>query len=331
MKLLKKSFSFLVIFMLLMSCINVYATSSSNVFEYPVRPGMAEWKNLKTHAEMVEACQIPEEVLKSMSTEELSKAVMDYPLFVDIFLFNTSKQGYDTMYKRFNALQELLIRDDAPTELLKRYSNLNEGLSSEISMSSQKNNIILKKAYLEIILTQDKIASKMKQQGLDNMISLSGKTSSVSPQYITTVTTPNGTAVQVYVDPLESQSYLDAIDQQVRDAYPLATFVRDSDNRYNCHSYAWYSQSTSNVYWMNDPSAYMNDGSYSYQGTIPSATNQKVFYANGDHSGIVKSYDSSRPYDKGLIQVQSKWGQGPLLKHAASYSPYADSTLKYYE
>ncbi|NCE63148.1 hypothetical protein D1159_00785 [Pseudoflavonifractor sp. 524-17] len=32
---------------------------------------------------------------------------------------------------------------------------------------------------------------------------------------------------------------------------------------YNCHSYAWYSQSISNNYWINDPKPYMNDGSYS--------------------------------------------------------------------
>lgn len=28
--------------------------------------------------------------------------------------------------------------------------------------------------------------------------------------------------------------------------------------KYNCHSYAWYSQSTANKHWMNSPSKYMS-------------------------------------------------------------------------
>ncbi|MCX8130744.1 MAG: hypothetical protein N3I35_11670 [Clostridia bacterium] len=327
----KKLLFYLLALMLMMSCINVYANNSSKSFEYSVKPGMSVWKNFKTHAEMVEACQIPKDVLKKMSTEELAKAVMDYPLFVDIFLFNTRQQGYDALCKRFNGLQELLKKDDAQTKLLEVYSNLSESLGSERSIGAQNESLMLRKVYLEVILTQDEFVNKMEKEDIDKIISLSTKAPSFSALGTTTVTTPKGTSVEVIVSAKKSSDYLTAIDNAVKNQFPLATFVRNSDNRYNCHSYAWYSQSTSNVYWMNDPSAYMTDGSYSYEGILPNAINEKVYYASGNHSGIVKGYSSSRPYDKGLIQIQSKWGEGPLLNHAASYSPYDDTDLKYYK
>ena len=40
-----------------------------------------------------------------------------------------------------------------------------------------------------------------------------------------------------------------------------ATRIAPSSSKYNCHSYAWYMQSTSNPYWMNDPSSYYTDWS----------------------------------------------------------------------
>ncbi|MDR0267294.1 SMI1/KNR4 family protein [Paenibacillus sp.] len=106
-----------------------------------------------------------------------------------------------------------------------------------------------------------------------------------------------------------------------------ATFVSTSTSNYNCHSYAWYSDSTSNTYWMNDPSRYMTDGSYSsFTNLINAGSGTRVYYDNGEHSGIV--YEAGGPLaSTKKLKVISKWGMAPLMKHRAEYSPYASDNL----
>lgn len=67
---------------------------------------------------------------------------------------------------------------------------------------------------------------------------------------------------------------------------------------------------------MNDPSAYMTDGSYTYIGTSPTGNAQKVYYSysGGEHSGVVTNYSTQ--------QITSKWGEGPLVRHNVYDCPY---------
>ena len=51
-------------------------------------------------------------------------------------------------------------------------------------------------------------------------------------------------------------------ENQIKSSYNVSQ-LRSYTYKYNCHSYAWYSQGTSNSYWMENPYAYMTDGSYS--------------------------------------------------------------------
>ena len=48
----------------------------------------------------------------------------------------------------------------------------------------------------------------------------------------------------------------------MKDNYPNATKLREATTNYNCHSYAWHLQTLPNVFWINDPSPYMTDGSW---------------------------------------------------------------------
>jgi len=61
-------------------------------YKYPVRPGMEEWSQLKNHQEMVDVCEIPEDVVASMSDEELAESVLMYPLSIDAFLYDTTTE-----------------------------------------------------------------------------------------------------------------------------------------------------------------------------------------------------------------------------------------------
>ena len=62
----------------------------------------------------------------------------------------------------------------------------------------------------------------------------------------TTVKTPKGTSVSVMIrTPDFSSGEITVINASTALAYPQAELQRNPTVKYNCHSYAWYSQSTS--------------------------------------------------------------------------------------
>lgn len=105
--------------------------------------------------------------------------------------------------------------------------------------------------------------------------------------------------------------------------YPSAVVAGPVNPKYNCHAYAWHSQST-HQYWINDPSMYILDGSYSYTTTVSSG--RKVTYVDSAtgiiiHSGIV----TSSPSGSSPTRVTSKWGFNALFTHDIDDCPYAGS------
>lgn len=147
--------------------------------------------------------------------------------------------------------------------------------------------------------------------------------------YSSTVKTPNNSNVTVIVKTYElTSAQIAAYNQSVATNYPNATRKTDASRKYNCHSYAWHSTSSSNNKWMNSPGddTYWNDGSYTSLGamngglsTIPSwvPLNARISYPSySDHSAIKISSG----------KLRSKWGQYPQMEHAPNYSPYSPCT-----
>jgi hypothetical protein len=85
----------------------------TDAYKYPVEPGMEEWKKLNSLQEKAEACQIPVDILGSMTTEALIETVVNYPLFINVFAYDNKKTGLEHVKGYFNGLQELYQRDDA--------------------------------------------------------------------------------------------------------------------------------------------------------------------------------------------------------------------------
>lgn len=154
-------------------------------------------------------------------------------------------------------------------------------------------------------------------------------TSSANADYWTTVRTPRGTPLPAFAMTYElTPAQIAATDSNARSAYPQATLMRSSSRRYNCHSYAWYSQSTANSIWINQPAqfTYWTDGSYHIPPVIiPNGA--KVSYCANDHSAIKYSGSNTDYRDNFYL---SKWGSWPLMLHRWSYSPYGTACLHYY-
>lgn len=112
--------------------------------------------------------------------------------------------------------------------------------------------------------------------------------------------------------------------------------IRVASLRYNCHSYAWYSQGQLNNVWMNSPEIYYssNDGSYRALGVDeePRIGDLVVYMKESNypnHSGIISGYSDDTA--NGVLgnvnryMVDSKWGDAGLYRHKGDYCPYYTS------
>lgn len=139
-----------------------------------------------------------------------------------------------------------------------------------------------------------------------------------------TVYTPKGTSVSVIRHDNDfSASVKSSYNSYMGSLYPAAVLQSSSTPYYNCHSFAWYSATTTNRYWMNSPTSYMTDGSYSSGGTV--VAGMKINYSTGDHSGIVTGVVGYG------VSVKSKWGAYGLYIHQWNDSPYGTSGVIYWK
>jgi hypothetical protein len=95
----------------------VSANERQTSYDYPIVPGTDEWSTLTTHDQMVQSCQIPEDILETIPTASLVDSVLNYPLLADMFLFNDFQQGFEVIYNQFNGIKELFTREDVGTVL----------------------------------------------------------------------------------------------------------------------------------------------------------------------------------------------------------------------
>lgn len=348
-----------------------WEVNKENKYEFPIDCEDGQWSQYGTHDEMLEACTVPDKVLEDATTEQLLDMVLDYPLLCDIYAFDTVEQGVAVVASRFNGFAELIDRDDFSDVVLDRYVDVDiqEGIKDTKENFSRVSEIVVMEDMLaqedvvsDLTLqerrklveaverkTKEKIDTNIfsenattfydvaiengvkEQLGLEEFENPTHDKVRGSSNEIT-VKTPKGTKVTVYKYDYNGSSWATSVTDSFVKAYPWAKKLGNADNRYNCHSYAWYSASTSNRYWMNCPKFYVKDGSYKYVGTSPTAVGEKVVYRDQSfiplddwiHSGITVN-------TTGLIK--SKWGAGPLMQHSISYSPYIGkfSTISYYK
>ena len=131
-------------------------------WDYPVKPWTDElvvtdeWKQLKTRQETIDASQIPEKVLSSLSTDDLVELCMKNPLLGEIWHYKPYDNGLDSLIKRINCFRELFKREDASKGLLKfyKYSLKNMSFLESDAASILKGDFVVKIAIVEIFLTR---------------------------------------------------------------------------------------------------------------------------------------------------------------------------------
>ncbi|HUM66835.1 MAG TPA: hypothetical protein PLV32_13340, partial [Chitinophagaceae bacterium] len=95
-----------------------FAQVLSQPYDYPIKPGSESWQALKTHKEMVQVCQVPEEILQQLTTPALLETCLSYPLLMDVLAFNNLVTGLEQTLKRFNGYHVLVVRPDFAKSLV---------------------------------------------------------------------------------------------------------------------------------------------------------------------------------------------------------------------
>ena len=144
------------------------AQTINTPYNYPIRPGMAEWKKFHTAEDRYAACQLPTEVLSSLTSEALAITCLNFPLFLEVNMANNIQDGFTTVHNHFNGLQELLNRNDAGKSLMLIYERKNvkdlEGLDEK-----HKGDFSFDLTYIELVIAQDKIINNLSKEDKDHL------------------------------------------------------------------------------------------------------------------------------------------------------------------
>ena len=271
-------------------------------YDYPIDNTSPLWGQL-THADRTMVCYIPDYVLEDITDTELVELVLGYPLLIDVYAYNTFQDGITIVSAYFPELAvvvENLMIDRGLEDYAAEQSLENISMSEEVFADADSKH---SDGFLDMFMNDLLI--------YEHGVSCEQEAMAASYVY---VTTPNGTAVPCKVRGEElSAAEKERLKNEWTGRYPQATFISEATTNYNCHSYAFYSASTSNIVWMDDCTEYLTDGSYQYVGNSATANNQRVYY-NTNHSGIVVNASSG--------VVISKWGSAPLMQHQYWECPY---------
>lgn len=93
---------------------------------YPITPkGTPEkWREFTSHTEMINACEIPQDVIEKMTTKQLLLTCMNYPLLGDALCYSNVSYGFEAVMNHSNAMIALYERSDLSSEIVSFYQKL---------------------------------------------------------------------------------------------------------------------------------------------------------------------------------------------------------------
>ena len=166
-----KSRILIIIFCLFACVLNAQTTDEKRTtWDYPVKPGTEEWKKLKSYEEQLSAYNIPNEIIKIISTAELVKICLAYPEWGVIDAFNNRRIGLNNMMSQFNGFQELFSRNDAAKELIKVYSSVDPLAIGKDWTLLQKGNYSFQINCIELLLSHGMIIEKLDVQDTQTLL-----------------------------------------------------------------------------------------------------------------------------------------------------------------
>ena len=308
--------AFLLVIFIIVFSPNAYADNGH--YTYPITTESEDWFNYSVREKHL-MLSIDKDTLEGMTDEELVYAIADFPYLIDIYVFDSLEAGLESFKETCDAYGELSKRDSFVESMVRYGSDLIALYNIEPRRDGR--SAFVSSALVDII------------NSIINSNSQNNKSSRAADRSVPM--TPNGNAVS-YTTPSEPHLAPDLF-HQIKDAEAVADYGITLNNSgscwYNCHSYTWHSTSTSNIYWIINPSIYMTDGSYTqvFNSSISSAiytcclhVNDKVYYNapsnNNKHSAIfIDNPNSGAPL--ATAYVKSKWGILGVFTHQLTNVP----------
>lgn len=233
------------------------------------------------------------------SSEALLEEVLTHPNLHDIVFFDSSETFLSVFPQKCPQLSELLNRSNSEAVIFSKY---NEILSSINDSEEVSFSLKIKLLVLSALLNGEEEYSV---QATD-----------------TYVTTFKGNRVYAITDSPElSNAEIYSLSALMTSNYNV-TELRLPTSQYNCHSYAWYSTSANNRYWIPFPEKFLEDGTYIQNSW---KVGDKIVYFDDEgtpqHSGIITARSGNT---LASITVTSKWGSAGLYQHRGDECPYID-------
>ena len=168
---MKQTLMKIIIFNLLsIFTLNIYAQNPT--WDYPIKPGTEKWKSYQNTPDIVRDLQMPEKVLKSISTEELLNVCLNYPFFSSYTASNSPFEGLSRTLDSFNGFNEFSNRKDASNVLFSFYVNKQVSEIDKIDKGMDKAGFSFYYCGYELLLCNKKIVDKFSKEQQTDILKL---------------------------------------------------------------------------------------------------------------------------------------------------------------
>lgn len=158
--------------LVLLVAIPLISVAQNNItWDFPIKPGTEAWAKLSSSQEMIDACHIPNDILITLTTNELAEICISYPLLADMLLTRNFQDGFERTSKIFNGFQELLLRDNAGPSLLRIYEQF-DLVSFQKTKGNEVKNVFLDMC-LDVVMAQPVFLKQLNQEQEKRLMKIS--------------------------------------------------------------------------------------------------------------------------------------------------------------
>ena len=148
--------------------VSAYRAKIVDKYEFPDLsgiPGMTDWMRPNIIQERIDAYQIPDALLTSISTEGLLETCLEFPYGIDIFFCNDYQKGFEALLREFNGYRELFKRPDLVDVLIVKYYCLSLDVTQVRTLSlEEQGGFSLRQFVFEMMLVQDVVLENLSEE-----------------------------------------------------------------------------------------------------------------------------------------------------------------------
>ena len=117
------------------------------------------WTALRSLDERFDACSVPDDLLRRMTTDALVGSAVNYPLNYLIYVYNDSMSAVELIFENSPLHRELASRQDAPAELAELFSESDYGFDIKTDLDDRQLSYT-DEMFLEYLISSDRIAGR---------------------------------------------------------------------------------------------------------------------------------------------------------------------------